>query len=173
MHVQMAVDIEAAPDKVWPYLVEPDKTMQWYTMLKKFEYTSEDAGPDSTFYWEEDVRGKIYSNHFRTTEWVENRVFAYEMTSGNFFKSYTERWGIEETPTGSRFSFMTPWSSPTDPLGRSWGGSGNAWQRNQARRSFRISSVWQRRPHPKTERSRHRPRAGSSPVHSWAAHRVV
>ena len=80
MQVQMAVDIKAPPEKVWPYLVEPDKAMQWYTMLKKFEYTSEHTGPDSTFYWEEDVRGKTYSNHFRTTEWVENQVFAYEMS---------------------------------------------------------------------------------------------
>ena len=32
MHVQMSVDINAPPAKVWPYLVEPDKTMQWYTM---------------------------------------------------------------------------------------------------------------------------------------------
>jgi len=101
----MGVDIDAPPEKVWPFLVEPDKAMQWYTMLKKFEYTSEDRGPDSTFYWEEEVRGKIYSNHFRTTEWVENRVFAYEMTEGNFFKGYTERWAIEPTATGCRFSF--------------------------------------------------------------------
>ena len=105
MKSQMAVDIKAPPEKVWPYLVEPDKTMQWYTMLKKFEYTGEGAGPDSTFYWEEEVRGKTYSNHFRTTEWVENRVFAYEMTEGNFFKAYSERWAIEPTATGCQFSF--------------------------------------------------------------------
>ncbi len=106
MQVQMSVDIEAPPEKVWPYLVEPEKAMEWYTMLKKFEYTNGEGGPDSTFYWEEDVRGKIYSNHFKTTEWVENRVFAYEMTSGNFFKAYSERWEIKPTETGSQFSFL-------------------------------------------------------------------
>jgi len=105
MQVQMSVDIEAPPEKVWPYLVEPEKTMEWYTMLKKFEYTNGEGGPDSTFYWEEDVRGKIYSNHFKTTEWVENQVFAYEMTSGNFFKAYSERWEVKPTETGSQFSF--------------------------------------------------------------------
>ncbi len=73
MQVQMSVDIEAPPESVWPYLVEPEKAMEWYTMLKKFEYTNGEGGPDSTFYWEEDVRGKIYSNHFKTTEGVENR----------------------------------------------------------------------------------------------------
>ncbi len=105
MQVQMSVDIEAPPESVWPYLVEPEKAMEWYTMLKKFEYTNGEGGPDSTFYWEEDVRGKIYSNHFKTTKWVENRVFAYEMTEGNFFKAYSERWEIKPTETGSQFSF--------------------------------------------------------------------
>jgi uncharacterized protein YndB with AHSA1/START domain len=117
----MSIDINAPPAKVWPYLVEPDKTMQWYTMLKKFEYTSENRGMDATFYWEEDVRGKIYSNHFTTTEWAENKVFAYKMTSGNYFKSYTERWEIEETPTGSRFSFNDRMEFPYGPFGKIMG----------------------------------------------------
>ena len=42
---------------------------------------------------------------FKTTEWVENQVFAYEMTSGNFFKAYSERWEVKPTETGSQFSF--------------------------------------------------------------------
>jgi uncharacterized protein YndB with AHSA1/START domain len=117
----MSVDIEASPEKVWPFLVEPDKTMQWYTMLEKFEYTSEAPGPDSTFYWEENVRGKIYSNHFKTTEWVENRVFAYEMTESSFFKAYTERWAIEPTPNGCQFSFNDTLEFPYGPWGKVMG----------------------------------------------------
>ncbi|MFQ5918731.1 MAG: SRPBCC family protein [Thermoplasmata archaeon] len=104
MRALMSVEIEAPPEKVWPYLVEPVKTMQWHT-LKKFEYTSEKPGPGSTFYWEEEVRGKVYATHFRTTEWLENRVFAYEMTSADYFKSCTERWELGVTPTGCRFSW--------------------------------------------------------------------
>jgi len=121
MHVQMSIDINALPAKVWPYLVEPEKTKQWYGMLKKFEYTSKKRGVDATFYWEEDVRGKIYSNHFVTTEWAENKVFAYEMTSGNYFKSYSERWEIEETPTGCRFSFNDHMEFPYGPFGKVMG----------------------------------------------------
>ncbi len=101
--------------------LEPDKTMQWCTMLKKVEDASENRGVDAAFYWEEDVRGKIYSNHFTTTEWVENKVFAYEMTSGNYFKSYSERWEIEETPTGSRFSFNDHVEFPYGPFGKVMG----------------------------------------------------
>jgi len=121
MQMTMSVDIDAPSEKVWPFLVEPDKAMQWYTMLKKFEYTSDETGPDSTFYWEEEVRGKIYSNHFRTTEWIENRVFAFEMTEGNYFKSYTERWEIEPTATGCRFSFNDTLEFPYGPWGKVMG----------------------------------------------------
>jgi hypothetical protein len=44
MYVTMSVDIEAPPEKVWPYLVEPEKCMQWFTALKIFKYTSEEQG---------------------------------------------------------------------------------------------------------------------------------
>ena len=121
MKVSMSVDIDAPPERVWPYLVEPEKTKSWYTMLEKFEYTSDGPGPGPTFYWEEDVRGKIYWNHFRTTEWVAGRVFAYEMTSSSFFKSYTERWEIEPTPTGCLFSFNGDLVFPHGPWGKVMG----------------------------------------------------
>ena len=105
MYVRMSVDIEAPPEKVWPYLVEPEKCKQWFTALKIFEYTSEEhGGVGSTFYWKEEAAGRIYEINFVTTEWVENEVFGYKQTSGSF-KSYEERWEIEATPTGCRFTF--------------------------------------------------------------------
>jgi len=63
MKVTMAVDIKAPPEHVWPFLVDPEKAKSWYIMLKTFEYTNDQRGVGSTFYWEEDVRGKIYENH--------------------------------------------------------------------------------------------------------------
>ena len=121
MRVHMGVDIEAPPDVVWPYLVDPEKTMQWFDSLAVFEYTSDETGPGSTFYWEEIVRGKTYWNHFRTTEWEPNRLFAYEMTESSFFKSYTERWLIEPTESGCRFSFDDNLVFPYGPWGKVMG----------------------------------------------------
>lgn len=119
MLVRMSVDIEAPPEVVWPYLVEPEKTKQWFTALKKFEYTSEEeGGPDSTFYWYEEAGGRTYNLYFKTTEWTENEVFAYRMTEGDFFKSYDERWEIEKTPTGSRFTFNDHIEFPYGPFGK-------------------------------------------------------
>jgi len=105
MRVQGSIEIAAPPEKVWPYLVNPEKTMQWFTSLKKFDYTSQQHGVGTTFYWEEQSGKRVYKLNFVTTEWVENQVFGYKMTSGDFFKGYTERWTIEPTPSGSRFSY--------------------------------------------------------------------
>ena len=51
MLVSMSVDIEAPADRVWPYLVEPDKAKMWFTELPTYEWTSEPGGVGSTFYW--------------------------------------------------------------------------------------------------------------------------
>ena len=119
MLVSMSVDIKAPPEKVWPYLVEPEKTMQWFTALKKFEWTSEEhSGVGSTFYWYEEASGRKFNLWFETTEWVENRVFGYRMVEGDFFKSYDERWVIEETPQGCTFTFNDHIEFPYGPFGK-------------------------------------------------------
>lgn len=121
MNVSMSVDINTTPEKVWVYLVVPEKTMKWYSMLEKFEWDSQKRGIGASFYWEERVRGKIYSNHFKTTEWIENKVFAFEMTKGNYFISYTEKWEIKKTSTGCAFSFNDSMVFPYGPLGKIMG----------------------------------------------------
>ncbi|MFL7838032.1 MAG: SRPBCC family protein [Candidatus Promineifilaceae bacterium] len=119
MLVRMSVDIQAPPEIVWPFLVVPEKTMQWFTALKKFEYTSaQQGGPGSTFYWYEEAGGRTYNLYFETTEWKENAPFAYRMTEGDFFKSYDERWEITKTPGGCRFTFNDHIEFPYGPLGK-------------------------------------------------------
>ena len=119
MFVSMSVEIEAPPEEVWPFLVEPEKAKQWFTALKIFEWTSEKhEGVGSTFYWKEEANNRIYNLNFETTEWVENRVFGYRMTSGDFFKSYDERWEIDPTPNGSRFTFNDHIEFPYGPFGK-------------------------------------------------------
>jgi len=135
MLVSMSVDINAPPDKVWPFLVEPEKTMQWFPLVKKFEYTSEPPyGVGTTFYWYEEAAGRTYNLYFETTEWVENEVFGYRMVSGDFFKSYDERWEIEETPSGCRFTFNDHIEFPYGPIGKiiGWSAARNARQTGDA-----------------------------------------
>lgn len=132
MRVRMGVDIEASPEVVWPYLVEPDKAKQWYDMLAVYEWSGEERGLGAAFYWEEVVRGTTYSNHFRTTEWVPERVFGFEMTEGSFFKAYTERWAIEPTATGCRFSLDDDLVFPYGLWGRVMGWFGEKMARKSS-----------------------------------------
>jgi hypothetical protein len=79
--------------------------MVWVTTFKKFEWTREQQGGlGSTLYWYEQASGRKFNLWFEATEWVENQVFGYSMTKGDF-KSYDERWEIDATPDGCRFIF--------------------------------------------------------------------
>ena len=130
MLVSMSVEIDAPPEVVWPYLVEPEKTkawfvgargntgMNWAVSAETFEWTSEPGGVGSTFHWFEETGGPELNIDFETTEWDPPYVFGYRMTDGDVYKSYDERWVIEETPTGSRFTFNDHIEFSYGPFGK-------------------------------------------------------
>jgi uncharacterized protein YndB with AHSA1/START domain len=106
MKVQRSIEIKAPPEKIWPWLVEPDKIMKWFTLLKKFEYTGEKrSGPGTTFYYEEKSGGTLMKMNYKVTEWVENRKIAFGVTSGALKKD-DQVWSVEPTPAGSRFTMF-------------------------------------------------------------------
>ena len=113
----MSVDIEAPPERVWQFLVEPERAKAWFHALDEYTWTSEPSGVGSTFHWLETSGGRQYSIDFRTTEWEPPHVFGFTMVSGDFFKSYDERWEIEATEHGSRFTFNDRIEFPYGPLG--------------------------------------------------------
>ena len=58
MIVQRSIEVAAPPEKIWPFLIEPEKIMKWFTLLRKFEYTGEKHnGTGTTFYYEEKSGG--------------------------------------------------------------------------------------------------------------------
>lgn len=119
MRVQRSIEIAAPPEKIWPFLVEPEKILKWYIPLQKFEYTSEQRGGVGTpFYVEEKAAGRLMKLNFAVTEWVENEKLAFSMTSGNFAKGVEHRWIVEATPSGSRFTFMIQIELPYGIIGK-------------------------------------------------------
>jgi len=106
MKVQRSIEIMAPPEKIWPFLVEPIKTLEWYIPLQKFEYTSDQSRKvGAPFYFEEKLPTGTMKLNCEVTEWVENESFAFKMTSGSMMKSYEERWSVEATQSGGRFTF--------------------------------------------------------------------
>ena len=78
----------------------------------------------------EEAAGRTYNLYFETTEWTENEVFGCRMVSGDLFKSYDERWQIEETSSGCRFTFNDHNEFPYGPIGKiiGWFAARNASQ---------------------------------------------
>lgn len=69
MKVQRSIEIAAPPEKIWPFLVEPDKILKWCITLEKFEYTGEQrSGVGTPFYFEEKAAGGLMKLNFVVTE---------------------------------------------------------------------------------------------------------
>jgi uncharacterized protein YndB with AHSA1/START domain len=117
--VQKSIEIAAPPEKVWPFLVEPNKILEWCITFKKFEYTGEQrSGPGMTFYVEEKSGGPLMKINFTANEWDEPRKLAFSMTSGTFVKGYEQTWMVDATPSGSEFTFMEQVKLPYGVIGK-------------------------------------------------------
>ena len=122
MKVQKSIEIAAPPDKIWPFLIEPEKILKWCITFLKLEYTDEQrSGVGTPFYLEEKAGGPLMKLNFRITEWVENERVAFSMISGNFVKGYEQSWTVEATPSGSRFTFMEEVKLPYGIIGKIMG----------------------------------------------------
>jgi len=118
MRVQRSIEIAAPAEKIWPFLVEPDKILKWFYLLQKFEYTGEQrSGVGTPFYYEEKSAGRLMKFNYVVTEWVENERLAFSMTSGPLKKN-DQVWSIEGTPSGSRFTLTEDIEMPWGIIGK-------------------------------------------------------
>jgi uncharacterized protein YndB with AHSA1/START domain len=125
LKVQKSIEIAAPPAKIWPFMVEPEKILQWIITFQKFEYTAEKcSGVGTPFYVEEKAGGPLMKINFVVTEWVENERLAARMISGNMVKSYELRFTLESTPSGSRFTFLETTELPFGIIGKLIGAIG-------------------------------------------------
>ncbi len=118
MRVQSFIDIVAPPEKIWPFLIEPEKIVRWFNLLRKFEYTGDKrGGAGTTFYYEEKSGGQLMKLNYKVTEWVENKKLAFGMTSGSLKKD-DQVWSIEAIPSGSRFTMFEDVEMPMGIFGK-------------------------------------------------------
>jgi len=131
MRVVKSIEIAVPHEEVWPFFIDPEKVLQWYIPLQRFEYSSEKHGIEGApLYFEEKVSGRLMKLDCVVTECIENERFAFNMISGSMMKSYEERWTVETTSSGSKFTFMEQGELPygfigkiIEPIAKSMSGS--------------------------------------------------
>jgi uncharacterized protein YndB with AHSA1/START domain len=119
MKVKKSIKIKAPPERIWPYLTDPEKIMQWCITFRDFRYTSDQqAGVGTPVFIEEKAAGPVMQMDFSVVEWTENEVVALRKVSGNMPKNYEQRWYIEAQNGESKFTFSEEIQLPWGFFGR-------------------------------------------------------
>ena len=129
MKVEQSIEISAAPEEIWPFMVDPEKIPMWFDSFKKCEYAGEKrTGIGTAYYVEEKVPGPLRKINFEAAQWNEHENLTLEMTSGQNVSSYAIRWDMQGTPSGTTFHFVEEVGMPFGVIGKILGvlGQGTA-----------------------------------------------
>ena len=119
MKAQGSIVITAPPEKIWPYLVEPEKVLLWSSTYKEYEYAGEQhSGVGTKYYLEEQAGGPLMKITFQAKEWEVNKKLALKMISGSGVKDYEQVYSLEKTPQGSQLDFVEKVEMPMGLLGK-------------------------------------------------------
>ena len=118
MKIQRSVEIAVAPERVWPFLIDPQKIMKWFTFLKRFEYTTAKvSGNGTTFFYEERSGPQTMKLNYEVTNWIDNSTLAFKLTKGPLRRD-DQIWSLEPTATGTRFTMTEEVEMPWGSIGR-------------------------------------------------------
>lgn len=119
MKAQGSIEIVATPDRVWRFMVDPEKIKQWWIGLEEFEFENErGGGPGERFFCEERAGGRLMRLYFVYTEWVPARRLAFSMTLGDVLKGREQVWSVTPIDTGCRFTLEEEITLPFGVVGR-------------------------------------------------------
>ncbi len=119
MKVEKSIEISVAPERIWPFLVDPAKIVIWFDSFKKCEYVNEKhAGVGTAYYVEEKVPGPLRKINFEAITWNENESLTLEMTSGKNVNSYEIRWNLKANQSGTTFHFVEEIGMPFGVIGK-------------------------------------------------------
>ena len=119
MKVEKSIEISSTPEKIWPFLVEPEKILMWFDSFKKCEFSGEShSGVGTAYYVEEKVPGPLRKINFEVTRWNENESLSLKMKSGVNVNSYEIRWGLDGTESGTLFRFVEEVGMPFGVVGK-------------------------------------------------------
>jgi uncharacterized protein YndB with AHSA1/START domain len=121
MIIEDSILINESKEKIWPYMTDPQKILQWCITFRKFEYTGEQhQGIGTTFYVEEKAAGPLPVSKldFESTAWKENELISFTKTSPGGPTKYIQEWKITPENSGSRFTFKEEIDMPFGFIGK-------------------------------------------------------
>jgi uncharacterized protein YndB with AHSA1/START domain len=121
MIIEDYIHIDETKEKIWPYMTDPQKILQWCITFRKFEYTSaQRQGIGTTFHVEEKAAGPlpVSSLNFETTGWKENEHISFTKTSQGGPTKYIQEWKITPENAGSKFTFREEIDMPYGFIGK-------------------------------------------------------
>jgi uncharacterized protein YndB with AHSA1/START domain len=135
MKAQESIVLLVTPEKVWPYLFEPEKVLKWCHTYQKYMFASEQhSGLGLQFDIEEKAGGPVMKYTFQATEWEENRKLVLKMISGTGVKAYQQTLLLEKLDEGCRFTFSEMVELPMGVLGKIIGFLGEGMSRASLRK---------------------------------------
>ena len=121
MIIENSIHINESKEKIWSYMTDPQKILQWCITFIKFEYTGDQReGIGTTFYVEEKAAGPmpVSKLDFKSTEWKENEVISFSKTSEGGPTKYIQEWKITPENSGSKFTFKEEIDMPFGFVGK-------------------------------------------------------
>jgi uncharacterized protein YndB with AHSA1/START domain len=101
--VRESVWIEARVEEVWPYLVEPDKLVQWLTEMQHVEWLAEGpVGVGSRGYVNKEIRGQVGRYDTEIIQFEKNRVYGF-VSEAPGFSRVDGVWELVPEDRGCRF----------------------------------------------------------------------
>jgi uncharacterized protein YndB with AHSA1/START domain len=102
--IEASVWLDAKPEEVWPYIVEPEKLTQWLTEMHHVEWLNE--GPihvGSRYVVDKGIRGQVRRYNCEVTQLEENRLYGFTSEALGFSR-VEGVWELAPEDGGCRFA---------------------------------------------------------------------
>ncbi|MFQ6085182.1 MAG: SRPBCC family protein [Candidatus Bathyarchaeia archaeon] len=120
--MERSLEIKAPVEKVWAFMTDWDRYPEWTKSVEKFEITSKQRSGVGMTSHEVGVlagRGR-YDIHSEATEFVENRIIAWCVVSGDKLvrKGTKVSWMMKPTKVGTQLTYSSDYEVPYSIFGK-------------------------------------------------------
>ena len=115
--IEKSARINAPPEKVFALLTDREEVPKWNKLIKEARVTSKESiGVGSTVHYVGEAGGARGEWDIETTEWEENRKYAWRTTSGDVAMLTT--WTLKEADGTTELTYEIRYELPYSILGK-------------------------------------------------------